>query len=137
MTYSVTPSASGTSIKQDGVEVASINASGEWRFKVGASLLNTSSIGIGQTWQDVTASRALNTTYTNSSGRPIYVHITTVNTGASNGARLTVGGVLIRGDDPTSSSPGFPMVVQAVVPNGQTYVASNTAQTLTSWLELS
>ena len=30
-------------------------------------------LGDGQTWQDVTASRAINTTYTNSTGRTIYV----------------------------------------------------------------
>ena len=30
-------------------------------------------IGVGQTWQDVTASRALGVTYTNTTGKPIHV----------------------------------------------------------------
>jgi len=34
-----------------------------------------SEIGVGQTWQDVTSSRAKNTTYTNSTGKPIQVFI--------------------------------------------------------------
>jgi len=32
-------------------------------------------LGIGQSWQDMSASRAVGTTYTNSTGRPIYVAI--------------------------------------------------------------
>jgi len=32
-------------------------------------------LGVGQTWTDVTASRASNTTYTNSTGRPIFISV--------------------------------------------------------------
>ena len=38
---------------------------------------NSYALGVGQTWQNVTASRGLITTYTNSTGRPIMVAITT------------------------------------------------------------
>lgn len=37
--------------------------------------LNDKMLGIGQTWQDVTSSRAKNVTYTNNTGRPIEVFI--------------------------------------------------------------
>lgn len=139
MTYSVLATASQTSLQQNSTPFLETDASGNVSVRTGGTMktiADLQSIGIGQTWQDVTASRALNTTYTNTTGRPFYVHITTINTGASNGARLTVGGVLIRGDDPATGTSGNPMVVQAVIPNGQSYIASNTAQNLIAWLEL-
>jgi len=34
-------------------------------------------IGVGQTWQDVSGSRSLDTTYQNTTGRPIAVHVVT------------------------------------------------------------
>lgn len=43
----------------------------------------TTAIGVGQTWQDLTASRSAGVTYTNSTGRPIAVAITTSNTNAT------------------------------------------------------
>lgn len=43
-------------------------------------------IGYGQSWVDVTGSRALNTTYTNSTGRPIQVY---VNVGSHNNGTAT------------------------------------------------
>lgn len=112
-----------------GSHVIFVKSGGKW-------LVVPINYSMPSSWQDLTASRVLGTTYTNTSGRPRYVHITTINTGTSNGARLTVGEVLIRGDDPATGTPGFPMVVQAIVPAGQTYIASNAAQTLTSWLEI-
>jgi len=48
----------------------------------GQALAVMSSIGYSQTWQDVTASRAAGTTYTNTTGRPITA-IITVNNNAS------------------------------------------------------
>ena len=35
-------------------------------------------IGVGQTWQDMTGSRAFNTTYTNTTGRSISIYVKTV-----------------------------------------------------------
>jgi hypothetical protein len=37
---------------------------------------NSYALGVGQTWTNVTSSRALQTVYTNSTGRPIMVAIT-------------------------------------------------------------
>lgn len=39
-------------------------------------------IGVGQTWQDVSASRAINTSYQNSTGKPIMVAISTTGSNA-------------------------------------------------------
>lgn len=91
--------------------------------------LNATVLGIGQTWQDVKASRAANTTYTNTTGRPIQVAIQyTVTNGAStalvNG--LTIGRIGIT----TSTIDGS---ISFIVPNGSTYSFSATAS---NWLEL-
>ena len=97
---------------------------------------NSKGFGYNQTWQDVTASRALNTTYTNTSGKPIMVNLVTTNTGISNGVRLTVNGVILKGHDPVTSTTGFVMTLMAIVPPLGTYSASNTLQNLTTWNEL-
>ena len=69
----------------------------------------SSSFGVGQTWQDVTASRVSGTTYTNSSTRPIELYIQT----GVNGSSVTVDGSVI----PTHGSS----MIQLVVPSGKTY----------------
>lgn len=71
--------------------------------------------GEGQTWQDVAASRVSGTTYTNSTGKPIQVSISTV-WSASN---ITVGGVIIASPSTTQIN-GFSFIV----PNGATYVVT-------------
>ena len=58
-----------------------------------------SSLGVGQTWQNVTSSRALGTTYTNSTGKPIQVSVTVElgGVGTSNTHLFVNGGVVILG----------------------------------------
>jgi hypothetical protein len=41
----------------------------------GAALTSLPVLGVSQTWQNLTSSRAKNTTYTNSSGKAIYVMV--------------------------------------------------------------
>ena len=94
------------------------------------TLKKHSSIGVGQTWQDLTASRSGGTTYTNTTGRPIFV---VINTPSNTAITATVGGVTIYGSyTPSSGQPrgslGF------IVPPGGTY--SSTASSGFSWLEL-
>lgn len=89
-------------------------------------------LGVGQTWQDVSASRALGTTYTNSTGRPIMVAGSTY--GASSQTQIQVDGAPLG----TTSSSGLNGFICAVVPSGSTYkilVASGSA-TLGAWTEL-
>jgi hypothetical protein len=89
-----------------------------------------SRIGVGQTWQDLTSSRALNTTYTNSSGKPIMINVI-VTTNA------TVAG-LVEGltiNSQTMFGSTLPCTVSLLVPNGNTYRINSTG-TLTSFFEL-
>lgn len=88
-------------------------------------------IGVNQTWQNVTASRAAGTTYTNSTGKPIQVNIIVNQNNAGNS--LTVGGIVVA-TSVIVSGYSLPQTVSAIVPAGTTYSLS--AGTFSSWLEL-
>jgi hypothetical protein len=116
----VSPSTSGNVLTSDGTSWTSAAVSG---------------IGVGQTWQDVTSSRAFSTTYTNSTGKPIMVSVNSYNGegGPSSGSGLTVGGILVGNAYQPGIANGFAQL-SAIVPNGTTY--SCTGTTLGTWLEL-
>jgi len=96
--------------------------------------LKSAVIGLGQTWQDVTASRARDVTYTNTTGKPIalsvsaYSEIPAALNMSVNGVSL-VGGA---GIDVSSSKRG---VVLGIVPHNSTYSVTCTV-TPDSWKEL-
>ena len=88
-------------------------------------------VGIGQTWQDVTASRATGVTYTNSTGKPIQVIVTTT---TNNQARFFVNGVL------TATAyyggvAGASNSLSVIVPNGSNYNVQSGDGVL-KWMEL-
>ena len=90
----------------------------------------------GQSWQDVSASRAIGTTYTNSTGRPIEIFIARTNASQFTQFYLTInGGSAInvwRNPMPTGTG-GF-YAFSAVIPNGSTY--SVTGGSISRWYEL-
>jgi hypothetical protein len=92
-------------------------------------------LGSGQTWQNLTASRAVGTTYTNNTGRTIAIsgHI---NNSAGGSLSLTVGGVVVCNFTAASGAPVMPF--SAVIPAGASYVLSLLAgtATLANWAEL-
>jgi hypothetical protein len=98
-----------------------------------ANALNAG-IGVNQTWQSV--SRAIGTTYTNSTGKPIVVAITYTNSEANSVQGLVINGqtIYVGAVNTAGSSGGFSLVI----PNGATYVTvSNTGtMTLVTWGEL-
>ena len=91
----------------------------------------TSSIfGIGQTWQNVTASRSLGVTYTNNTGKPIQVIVTTIAVGGSD---FWVNNYIICSSSGANTNSGI--YNSAIVPNEQTYkVTGNSA--IAEWVEL-
>ena len=93
-------------------------------------------IGVGQTTQDVTSSRARATTYTNSTGRPIMVYISFVNDAAN-----SITSQLISLDSVTIINMGLGSdrrnACTFIVPNGSTYrVDIDSRDTIQSWFEL-
>lgn len=86
------------------------------------------SVGVGQTWQNVSASRARNTDYVNNTGRPIQVAITT--SGTAGTKSIVVGGVTIH-----EYTQGERMIFSAMVPHGKTY-RFNSTTFFHAWSEL-
>ena len=104
----VAPGTSGNVLKSNGTT---------WQ-----SGANDPAIGVGQTWQNVTASRAAAATYTNSTGKPIQVSICATRVASSGAATATVAGVQVAtiynggtNDVSTTSQVAF------IVPDGSTY----------------
>lgn len=83
-------------------------------------------IGVNQTWQNLTASRAAETIYTNTTGKPIQVAINY----NGNNAYFNIGGVEIY--MPDYNSFGFAFFI---IPNGTTYRIRNQIS-INSWSEL-
>jgi hypothetical protein len=76
------------------------------------------SIGDGQTWQDMTASRALGTTYTNTTGRTICVSVYGATGNSTVG--IVVDGLLLSRFTPAGSGT-LTSTCFAIIPNGATY----------------
>jgi hypothetical protein len=112
-------------------------------FKRLEGVLNQA-IGVGQTWQDVTASRALGITYTNSTGRPIQICVTASGTNGfiQSTITITVGGLVLGAAGANSGSAGGDATsgLSAIVPVGATYSSQARAAygvgPLLSWTEL-
>ena len=85
-------------------------------------------IGVGQTWQDVTGSRAQNTNYTNSTGKPIFIYIA-LDEGTKDLSAITVDGVGVGAEATYNMRPN-----QFIVPNGSVYRVDNA--TIFIWTEL-
>jgi len=98
-----------------------------------------SGLGAGQTWQDMTASRAKDVTYTNSSGKAIFISVTnTDTTGLVTGFTISVDGSIIA---ETYSDIGNAITpysnLTAIIPNGSTYkVALHPYDNIHLWSEL-
>lgn len=100
--------------------------------------LQNAAVGtLGQTWQNVTGSRAANTTYTNTTGRSIEVVISRGNTTGSgaNSHDFLVDSVSIT--SASSSSAALFGSFSVIVPNGSTYRLNLTGiASLISWSEM-
>ena len=90
-------------------------------------------IGVNQTWQDMTSSRAASTTYTNSTGKPIMVSIK--GSGSPDaGGKLFVDGLEIAYMQ--AGSANLSWTLTAIVPNGSTYYVTLTFGSVNYWREL-
>jgi hypothetical protein len=97
----------------------------------GQALAALSSLGYGQTYQDVTGSRAAATNYYNTTGKPIFI-IVRFNAISGN-PTLVVGGVTL---PPTTCNAGTAPQLQAIVPQGFAYSLVLNGTTLAQWFEL-
>lgn len=90
--------------------------------------------GVGQTWQNVTGVRAANTTYVNSTGRSIVVHVV-VNGSGYTSLTVNINGLTFRLCGDAYINETFP-AGSVIVPNGQTYNISVVNGSIVTWVEL-
>lgn len=103
-----------------------------------SSFRNLSGFGTSNSWQDVTAIRALDTDYTNTTGNPIQVQVTPIAAGNMFGTFL-VGGVGIASCQITPSGGGGSYPFSVIVPSGSTYKVKdggNGNYVVDKWFEL-
>jgi hypothetical protein len=125
----VAPSTSGNVLTSNGTTWTSATPAG--------------SLGVGQTFQNVSGSRSFSTNYTNSTGKPILVYITVTTTGGGNlvNMSVTVSGIVIQSlTYQFSSSTNNTVPLNFIVPNGEVYsiAASSNGGGISSktWIEL-
>lgn len=94
----------------------------------GQALAAMSSVGYGQTWQDVTASRASATTYYNTTGRPITWIITMA---LNANVQPSINGVNVAASAVNSNVNRNSLTV--IIPPGASYVITGT---ISAWAEL-
>ena len=143
-------------IKKDGTSAGTINTLGLFnntltstntnqaltaaQGKVLKDTLNTtvsSSFGVGQTYSDVTASRAKNVTYTNTTGRAILVNVCVTCTDEDGGLTVTVGGIRVGYSSGRQSNGGgdWQNTLTFIVPNFGSYIVSGNSG-IVFWVEL-
>ena len=102
----------------------------------GNSLASMLGFGNGQTWQALAGSRSFETTYYNTTGKPIAVAINFHGTSTTSNATLVINGITV-GNYGTSATPsGFNSQLFGIVPPGGSYVCSVTNCSISYWAEL-
>lgn len=95
-------------------------------------------IGDGQTWQNVGGSRALATTYTNTTGRPIQVCANIVHNGSGGASNFLVDGNIVSAVANNMSGTNFISPYMIIVPAGSTFRINQSAgvAAISTWWEL-
>jgi hypothetical protein len=102
-----------------------------------ATIAQSTDLGVGQTWQNVTGSRSSGQTYRNNTGKPIHIFIA-VKDGVGGGLKLVIGGVTIFNF--TYDLPQWAFYpVSVIIPDNTDYSftwAGNNPSDLLTWSEL-
>ncbi|WP_392560847.1 prophage tail fiber N-terminal domain-containing protein [Orbus sturtevantii] len=120
----------------------------QWEWESWKEVITTSNIsnyqygvGINQRWYDVTASRSLNTTYTNTTGTPIFLSVASNDYGA--GKRVVILNVWVNDVPVTKYGSGFnsngsyvSASLDIIIPVGETYKVASASNNIASWFEL-
>jgi hypothetical protein len=100
----------------------------------GQASSSMASLGYGQTWQDVAGSRAIGTTYYNTTGKPIGVAVRVTIATAGNTVTATVNGVLAAFSSAVANTSNSALSV--IVPVGHSYSIAVTGGSSLTWSEL-
>lgn len=103
-------------------------------FAFTGTVSGVASIGVSQTWQDLTSSRSHGTNYTNSTGRAIMVSVCT-NMATNSRIDSTVGGVDIQDNGISTVYGGMGFNI-FIVPDNTVYKVDRPQGTIQYWAEL-
>jgi len=104
----------------------------------GQAIAAMASLGYGQTWQDVTGSRALATTYYNTTGKPISASVGVISGGGPVGLEIipTVNGVALPELQTYANTLGYTSTASFPIPVGASYSIAASGGTLDKWCEM-
>jgi hypothetical protein len=105
----------------------------------GNAITAMSSLGYGQTWQDLIGSRSLGVTYYNTTGKPIMVSARVSAQISSQSLAMQVNGIYVDSMSWNVSSAAVSSAfgVRAIVPDGASYLISGTGSAaLDTWSEM-
>ena len=134
---------SGSLVKGNGTSAMSAASASDIVTAIGSTAVTNATnglnvLGYNQAWSDQTGSRALGTSYTNSTGKAIQVRVT-VTSGAVSSTQVsaTVGGVgpFTIGHN-TNSGGGVGATGEVIIPIGAAYTITSNNGSLTQWFEL-
>lgn len=97
------------------------------------SVFKSQALGYGQTWQDMTGSRLVSTNYTNTTGKPIKIHVSAVASTSSAGWTLTIDGFVMTGTIVGGTTSNAVDITQ-IIPPGAVYSLAGRA--ISKWSEL-
>ena len=102
----------------------------------GQALAALGSLGYSQQWQNVSGSRAVNTTYYNTTGKPIIASVSLTSSGADTPKLIVNGSITIYGAP--YSVGAIPLTVSAIIPPGGSYYSTCVTYTpsINVWNEL-
>lgn len=99
-----------------------------------ALIAQSTDLGVGQTWVDVSSSRSSGSTYTNNTGKPITVIVSIRDANIFSGVLVYVGGVVIINVDDVGAQGTAPYTF--IVPNNTSYLVNVNSNTIRQWTEL-
>lgn len=98
------------------------------------AIAQTTDLGVGQKWQNVTSSRNSGTTYTNNTEKPITVIVSIRDVNVFSGVIVSVGGVVIIDVDDVGAQGTTPYTF--IVPTGSSYSVTVNSNIIRHWAEL-
>lgn len=103
-----------------------------------ATIAQSTDLGVGQSWQNVTGSRSLGETYTNNTGRPIQLSVLFNDTNnASPNVTVIIGGVTVLDTIYDTGSNFGILLINHIIPVGATYRINGTnGANIKTWAEL-
>lgn len=98
-----------------------------------ATIAQSTDLGVGQVWQDVTSSRISGVTYANNTNKPIQIAVTITDDGSAGSQPITIA---ISDISVTLRNLTQDTVFSYIIPVGGTYRFNITTNTINKWLEL-